>query len=132
MVSQNRNVQYFKIPAYLLPVVHAQAATWRRDIGCEVRWDDGNAQRKSFDEWYAGLLAWRPDVVVFESTTPVMKFYWRLVKRLKGDLPKTLVIMTRYHSMRKPAETIRECEADIILQSNHVYNLTSQGPLEEK
>jgi len=120
MVSQNRNVQYFKSPTYLLPVVHAQAATWLRDIGCEVRWDDGNAQRKSFDEWYAGLLAWRPDVVVFESTTPVMKFYWALIRRLKGDLPKTLVIMTGYHSMRKPAETIRECEADIILQSNHV------------
>ena len=26
MVSQNRNVQYFSIPTYLLPVVHAQAA----------------------------------------------------------------------------------------------------------
>ncbi len=120
MVSQNRNVQYFKIPTYLLPVVHAQAATWLRDIGCEVRWDDGNAQQKSFDEWYAGLLAWRPDVVVFESTTPVMKFYWRLINRLKGDLPKALVIMTGYHSMRKPAETIRESAADVIVQSNHV------------
>ena len=27
MVSQNRNVQYFKKPTYLLPVVQAQAAT---------------------------------------------------------------------------------------------------------
>lgn len=120
MVSQNRNVQYFKIPTFLLPVVHAQAATWLRDLGCEVRWDDGNAQGKSFDAWYAGLLAWRPDVVVFESTTPVMKFYWALVNRLKGDLPKTLVVMTGYHSMRKPEETVRACAADVILQSNHV------------
>ena len=28
MVSQNRNVQYFQKPTYLLPVVQAQAATW--------------------------------------------------------------------------------------------------------
>ena len=27
MVSQNRNVQYFSVPTYLLPVIHAQAAT---------------------------------------------------------------------------------------------------------
>ncbi len=120
MVSQNRNVQYFKIPTYLLPVVHAQAATWLRDSGCEVRWDDGNAQGKSFDEWYAGLVAWRPDVVVLESTTPVMKFYWRLVGRLKGDLPKAVIVMTGYHSMRKPDETLAACPADVVLLSNHV------------
>jgi len=120
MVSQNRNVQYFKIPTYLLPVVHAQAATWLRDLGCDVRWDDGNAQRKSFGDWYAGLLAWRPDIVVFESTTPVMTFYWRLVKRLKGDLPGTVVVMTGYHSMRRPEETLQACPADVVVQSNHV------------
>ncbi|MEA1996019.1 MAG: B12-binding domain-containing radical SAM protein, partial [Gemmatimonadota bacterium] len=87
MVSQNRNVQYFKTPTYLLPVVYAQAATWLRDLGFEVLWDDGNAQLKTFDRWYADLLAWKPDIVVLESTTPVMKFYWRLVDKLKGDLP---------------------------------------------
>ena len=27
MVSQNRNVQYFSVPTYLLGVTHAQAAT---------------------------------------------------------------------------------------------------------
>ena len=27
MVSQNRNVQYFSVPTYLLAVTHAQAAT---------------------------------------------------------------------------------------------------------
>ncbi len=120
MVSQNRNVQYFKTPTYLMPVIHAQAATWLRDIGCDVRWDDGNAQLKTFDEWYAGLVAWNPDVVVFESTTPVMKFYWKLIDRLKGDLPKTIVIMTGYHSMRKPDETLEASKADIVLLSNHV------------
>ncbi len=120
MVSQNRNVQYFKIPTFLLPIVHAQAATWLRDLGCEVRWDDGNAQRKSFETWYEELVAWRPDVVVFESTTPVMKFYWRLVGRLKNDLPKTVVIMTGYHSMRQPEETLRACAVDVVVQSNHV------------
>ena len=27
MISQNRNVQYFSVPTYLLGITHAQAAT---------------------------------------------------------------------------------------------------------
>ena len=102
MVSQNRNVQFFKKPTYLLPVIHGQAATWLRDIGYEIYWDDGNSQLKTFDQWYRDLIAENPDVVVFESTTPVMKFYWQLIEKLKSDLPRIIIIMTGYHSMRKP------------------------------
>src|SRR3989344_8225516 len=83
MVSQNRNVQFFIKPTYLLPVIQAQAATWLRDLGYEIYWDDGNAQLKSFDQWFRDLVKWKPDMVVFESTTPVMKFYWRVTNQLK-------------------------------------------------
>ena len=76
MVSQNRNVQFFQKPTYLLPVVQAQAATWLKQLGHQVIWDDGNSQLKSFREWSEALVQERPDVIVFESTTPVMKFYW--------------------------------------------------------
>ena len=120
MVSQNRNVQFFKKPTYLLPVVHGQAATWLKNLGYKIYWDDGNSQLKTFDQWYLDLLSENPDVIVFESTTPVMKFYWRLIKKLKSDLPRITIIMTGYHSMRKPEETLRESPTDIILQSNHV------------
>lgn len=120
MVSQNRNVQFFKTPTYLLPVVHAQAATWLRDLGYEIFWDDGNAQLKTYEQWFQDLVDARPDVVVFESTTPVMKFYWATVNRLKSALPKTVIIMTGYHSMRRPEETMRLSQTDIVLRSNHI------------
>lgn len=120
MVSQNRNVQYFQKPTYLLPVVHAQAATRLKQLGHEVLWDDGNAQLKDFQDWFEGLVAWRPDVVVFESTTPVMKFYWATVNRLKQELPSTIIVMTGYHSMRRPEETLRSSATDIVLRSNHI------------
>jgi anaerobic magnesium-protoporphyrin IX monomethyl ester cyclase len=120
MVSQNRNVQFFKKPTYLLPVVQAQAATWLRDSGYSVLWDDGNAQEKSFSAWMNDLVKWKPDVIVLEGTTPVMHFYWDLVKKLKVFLPKTLLIFTGFHSMRRPEETLLECPADIVLKSNHI------------
>ena len=120
MVSQNRNVQFFKKPTYLLPVIHAQAATWLRDLGYDVLWDDGNSQEKKFDDWYRDLIAWEPDVVVLESTTPVMKFYWNLVNRIKSHIPKSIIVMTGYHSMRKPEETLLESSTDVVLKSNHI------------
>ena len=120
MVSQNRNVQYFKAPTYLLPVTHAQAASWLADKGYEVLWDDGNAQNKSYREWFDGLVAAKPDVVVFESTTPVMKFYWSTVNEIKRCLPDTVVVMTGYHSMRKPEETMINSGVDLVIRSSHV------------
>ena len=125
MVSQNRNVQYFKKPTYLLPVIHAQAATWLRDLGHTVCWDDGNAQLKSFDDWFSDLIDWGPEMVVLESTTPVMKFYWNLIHQIKKHLPECIVVMTGYHSMKKPEETLNESPTDIVLKSNHVdFSLT--------
>lgn len=120
MVSQNRNVQFFKYPTYLLPVIYAQAATWLKDLGFDVRWDDGNSQRKSYRHWFDELVRWQPDVVVFESTTPVMKFYWQTTNELKKRLPETIFIMTGYHSMRRPEETLNESATDIVLRSNHI------------
>lgn len=120
MVSQNRNVQFFKTPTYLLPVTHSQAATWLKQLGHDVNWDDGNSQLKTYEQWLKDLVAWKPEIVVFESTTPVMKFYWRTINRLKELLPDTIVIMTGYHSMRRPEETMQQSATDIVLRSNHV------------
>ena len=120
MVSQNRNVQYFQKPTYLLPVVHAQAATWLKEMGHDVIWDDGNAQLKTYDQWFDDLVQKKPDMVVFESTTPVMKFYWKTVNQLKSKLPKTTIVMTGYHSMRMPIETMENSQTDVVLKSNHV------------
>ena len=120
MVSQNRNVQFFKKPTYLLPVIHAQAATSVRNLGHDVLWDDGNAQLKSYDQWFSDLTEWKPDVVVFESTTPVMKFYWRCASELKTVLPNGVIVMTGYHSMRKPDETLNESLVDGVLRSNNI------------
>lgn len=120
MVSQNRNVQFFKKPTYLLPVVHAQAATWLKQLGHEILWDDGNAQLKTYERWFKDLVDWGPDMVVFESTTPVMNFYWRTVNQLKEAMPSCIVVMTGYHSMRAPEETLENSKTDIVLRSNHV------------
>ena len=121
MVSQNRNVQYFSIPTYLLPVVHAQAASMLHEKkGIEVTWDDGNAMLKSYDEWFEGLVKTKPDIIVLEGTTPVMKFIWNTINKLKEKLNHTLIILTGYHSMKKAEESFNNSKVDIVFLSNHI------------
>lgn len=120
MVSQNRNVQYFSVPTYLLPVTHAQAATLLKKNGYEVIWDDGNSQLKSYDLWMKDLINSKPDLIVFESTTPVMKFMWETINKVKLALPKSIIILTGYHSMRMPDETFENSKTDIVMLSNHI------------
>ena len=120
MVSQNRNVQFFKEPTYLLPITYAQAATWLKHDGHDVLWDDGNAQLKTYRQWLDDLVEWNPDMVILESTTPVMKFYWRTIDEIKSLLPNTIVAMTGYHSMRMPEETMQACAADLVIRSSNV------------
>tara|TARA_B100001093_G_C26843131_1_gene1021543 strand:- start:1402 stop:2940 length:1539 start_codon:yes stop_codon:yes gene_type:complete len=121
MVSQNRNVQYFKKPTYLLPVTHAQAASILKSDGHDVIWDDGNAEEKDYIEWLSDLTKISPDVVVLESTTPVMNFMWRCADDLKKELgDNVVVIMTGYHSMRMPQETLLKSSVDIVLKSTHI------------
>ena len=52
MVSQNRNVQYFKKPTFLLPVIHAQAASILHKNNFTVIWDDGNSEKKTYEKWF--------------------------------------------------------------------------------
>ncbi|MDA8665846.1 radical SAM protein [Litoricolaceae bacterium] len=120
MVSQNRNVQYFSKPTYLLPVTYAQAATRLSNEGHEIYWDDGNAQLKDRDTWFSDLVEFGPELIVVESTTPVMKFYWKLLNELKLALPDTILVMTGYHSARMPEETLLNSAADVVLTSSHV------------
>jgi radical SAM superfamily enzyme YgiQ (UPF0313 family) len=120
MVSQNRNVQYFKKPTYLLPVIHAQAASLLKKNDYDVFWDDGNADMLSFENWVTRLVEFNPDLIVLESTTPVMKFMWKVTDKLKKLLPNSLIVMTGYHSMRSPHETLLNSSTDIVIKSNHV------------
>lgn len=120
MVSQNRNVQYFSVPTYLLAITHAQAATSLKEKGFDVYWDDGNAQLKNYNQWINDLVNFNPKLIVLESTTPIMNFMWNVCNQLKEKMPNAIIVMTGYHSMRKPEETLKNSKCDIVILSNHV------------
>ena len=61
---------------------------------------------KSYEKWFSDIIEYNPDIIIFESTTPIMKFMWKITKDIKSKLVNCTIVMTGYHSMRKPEETI--------------------------
>ena len=82
-LGQNRQFQYFKEPTYIYPVVPAQAATMLKAAGHEVVWNDCLAEGISRDAFFDIITREQPDVIAFETKTPVIKQHWQLIRDLK-------------------------------------------------
>lgn len=115
LLTQNRQFQWFNRPTYIYPVVPATAATMVRNAGHEVFWMDGIASELSPDEFDRQLDANRPDLVLIETKTPVVKRHWEIVRRWKEAHPAMKIAMCGDHVTVLPEETFANCPVDFIL-----------------
>ena len=105
LLGQNRQFQYFHKPTYIYPMVPAYAATLLKAKGHEVKWQDGIAEKLAYEEWEKELLAFSPDIVVFESKCPVIEKHWKIIDALKEKLPETIFVLVGDHVTAKPLES---------------------------
>lgn len=89
-LGQNRQFQYFKEPTYIYPVVPAQAATLLKQAGHEVVWLDCIAEGISYDRFIEIIKEENPDLIAFETKTPVIKQHWKIINEIKGLSPQTV------------------------------------------
>ena len=80
LLTQNRQFQWFSRPTYIFPVVPATAATMLKKAGHEVLFLDGIASELSPEAFDAKLAEFRPEIVVLETKTPVVKRHWRWIE----------------------------------------------------
>ena len=115
LLTQNRQFQWFSRPTYIFPVVPATAATMLKRAGHEVLFLDGIAAEMTPADFDARLSAFKPDVVVLETKTPVVKRHWRWVgERAAGEaaggrgetIPKYVLVGD--HVTALPQESIRQ------------------------
>jgi len=115
MLTQNRQFQWMNSGGYIFPVVPAQAATMLQQDGCEVIWADSitkHTDRASFDELFKKE---KPDMVVIETKTPVVKQHWKIVDELKAMHPECKTVLMGDHITGLPAETMRMSSVDFAL-----------------
>jgi len=82
LLSQNRQFQWFsnKLTSYAIyPVIMASAATLLKSKGYDVVWLDGVAEKWTQEQFLEKLKKEKPDLVVLEVKTPVIKQYWQLI-----------------------------------------------------
>ena len=103
LLTQNRQFQWFSRPTYIFPVVPAAAATMLKNAGHEVLFLDGIAAELSEDEFESQLAAFRPDYVVIETKTPVVKRHWAWIAAHDYK-----VIMVGDHVTALPQESIEK------------------------
>jgi len=119
LLSQNRQFQWFSNPTYIYPVVPAQAATMLKENGFDVIWDDGIAEELSYADWERRLLENKPDIIVIETKTPVIKMHWDIIDNLKNKFSNInynpFVVLVGDHVTALPEESFKKSQVDFIL-----------------
>ena len=113
LLTQNRQFQWFSRPTYIFPVVPATAATMLKREGHEVLFLDGIAGEISNDEFESRLASFKPDLVVLETKTPVVKRHWNWIDSHSSSGFKTA--LAGDHVTALPEESMNACRVDYIL-----------------
>ena len=113
LLSQNRQFQWFSRPTYIFPVVPATAATMMHKAGHEVFWLDGIAEEWTPEEFERRLAETKPDLVVLETKTPVVKRHWKWIS--DHAAPSTKYVLVGDHVTALPEETMEACPVDYVL-----------------
>ncbi|WP_309493608.1 B12-binding domain-containing radical SAM protein [Candidatus Hecatella orcuttiae] len=114
-LTQNRQFQWFSHPTFIYPMVPASAATLLKINGFEVEFVDGIAQQWSYGQFMDHVQKSRPDLVVFETKTPVVKQHWQIVDRLKELLSEVKTVLVGDHVTAFPQESMELSHVDYVV-----------------
>ncbi|MEK7499916.1 MAG: hypothetical protein AAB649_04905, partial [Patescibacteria group bacterium] len=73
LLSQNRQFQFFNSATYIYPMVPSYAASNLQYHGYKTFWVDGIAEQKKYEQWMRELKRKKPDFLLVETKSPVIK-----------------------------------------------------------
>ncbi|MFA7676242.1 MAG: B12-binding domain-containing radical SAM protein, partial [Candidatus Shapirobacteria bacterium] len=119
-LSQNRQFQWTNTGNVIYPIIPAYAATFLKTKGLKIFWDDAIAEKLTYKDWFKRILKNKPDMVVIETKTPVIKRHWKIINELKKESLKfknwkLKIILMGDHVTALPKESIKNCKVDYIL-----------------
>jgi radical SAM superfamily enzyme YgiQ (UPF0313 family) len=126
MLTQNRQFQWMTIGSYIYPVVPAYAATLLYNEGHDVLWYDGIAEQHSYDHFLKTMESEKPELIVLESKTPVIKLHWEIVRDIKKISPDIRVVLMGDHVTAMPDESMLATPVDFIITGGD-YDFSLKG-----
>lgn len=115
LLSQNRQFQWFSTPTYIYPVIPAYAATLLASRGHKVTWDDAIAEQKTYEKWINDINQIHPEIIVFESKTPVIKRHWKIINELKKMPWSPIIVLLGDHVTAMPEESLLNSNVDYVI-----------------
>lgn len=119
LLSQNRQFQWFNSPTYIYPVIPAYTASLLKETGYDVIWDDAIAKEISYEDWFKNISEQKPDLIVIETKTPVIKRHWEIINKIKEFAEKNnwklKVAIVGDHVTAFPEESLKYSKVDFVL-----------------
>ena len=115
MLGQNRQFQWFNNACYIYPMVPASAASLLKSKGYEVIWADYIAEEKRYNDFIDLITKEKPDLIMMETKTPVVKQHWKIVDDLKTKFPEIVLVLVGDHVTALPKETMENSKVDFVL-----------------
>jgi radical SAM superfamily enzyme YgiQ (UPF0313 family) len=107
--------QWFSAPStFIFPVIPATAATMLKQDGFEVDFYDGIARREKYEDFEKEVERFKPDAVVFETKTPLIKQHWKIINEMKKIYPTTTFVLMGDHVTALPKESFIKSKVDYI------------------
>lgn len=114
-LGQNRQFQWFHNPSFIYPMVPASAATLMKEKGYDSIYNDSIAEGLTWEQYEKLLISEKPDVIAYETKTPVVKLHWAIVEKVKKILPETKIILMGDHVTAMPEETMLSSKVDFVI-----------------
>ena len=119
-LQQNRQFQWTNTGNLIYPVIPAYAATLLSRSGFSVFWDDAIAENLTYKQWLSRIIKRRPDLVVIETKTPVIKRHWQIIKDIKRKSLKIKnfklkIVLIGDHVTALPEESLQHSPVDFVI-----------------
>lgn len=122
MLTQNRQFQWYHVGSCIYPVVPASAATLLKQDGFDIIWNDAIAEGWDLQSYKDNFSKEKPDLVVFETKTPVIKKHWKLIGELKEIDAQCSFVLMGDHPTARPNESMMKSKVDFVITGGH-YDL---------
>ena len=117
LLSQNRQYQVFSEKTVIYPIVPALAATLLKQAGHQVIWNDCIAQGWTYPQFLDFIRKEKPDLIAFETKTPVVKQHWKIINDIKGQFPMGTdpkIVLFGDHVTALPEESFENSSVDFV------------------
>jgi radical SAM superfamily enzyme YgiQ (UPF0313 family) len=91
------------------------AATLLDREGFDCVWNDAIAEGQASEEFIKNISTEKPDLIAFESKTPIVKNLWQLVTDLKRDGLESKFVLFGDHVTGEPEESMTESPVDYVI-----------------